>query len=73
MAHDRILLTISEEEVVKKLKSTRFTTSVLGYIPSRLYREFPHLLAYPITHIFNSTVLLTKLSDQQRGPLNLPL
>ena len=52
--YDRRLPLISEEEVVKRIRSVKKPNSTVpGDIPPVLVSRFPHLLASPIADIFN--------------------
>ena len=54
VTYQRVLPTISAEEVTKKLRRTKITSSVPGDLPAALYTNFARLIAEPVTHVFNT-------------------
>ena len=50
---DRNLPLLSQEEVVKKIRSAKITASVPGDLPAAIYEDLTELVAEPVTHIFN--------------------
>jgi len=55
-----IALTISQAEIVKAIQSIKSNASGPDLIPGFIYRKFAHILAYPLSAIYNASMTQCK-------------